>query len=103
MGGDPTGERSLPAWMVYICNWRHKESKFSIDQKSLRWVPLTDAGANGPIVWSIDLGRFSAGTFAIGTWVELAREYKIGAFEAITEPARKILESLADEINLRFR
>lgn len=103
MGGDPTGERSLPALMLLICNWRHKESKISIDRKGLKWEGLTPAGSNGPIAWRIDLGKFSNGMFPLDTWVELARERERGVLEPIAEPAQKILESLAGEIKKRFR
>lgn len=103
MGGDPSGERSKPWIMVLVCNWRHKESKLSIDKKGLRVVALTPAGTDGPIAWEIDLGKFSHGTFANGTWVELARELEPGVLAPIAEPARNILESLAAEIKTRFR
>jgi hypothetical protein len=103
MGGDPAGARSTPALMLLICNWRHKESTFALDKRTLKWDALTDAGANGPIAWSIDLGWFGKGTFPIGTWVEIAREVERGRLAPIAEPAQKILKSLGDEINRRFR
>lgn len=103
MGGDPTGARSLPALMLLICNWRHKESKLSIDKKTIRWHGLTDAGASGPIAWEIDLGRFSGETFPAGTWVTIAREVKPGELAPLADPAREILEHLAAELKNRFK
>lgn len=102
MGGDPTGERSLPALMVLVCNWRHKEAKIAIDRGTLRWVPLTDQGANGPIAWEIEIGAFSGGTLARG-WVELAREVEIGVLAPMLDAQRAILEHLGAQLVARFR
>lgn len=103
IGGDPTGERSTPALMLLICNWRHKEARISIDKKSLRWEPVTFAGADGPIAWSVDLGVFSRGTFPVGTWVEVAREMHRGQLGPATAQAREILNILGKELEARFR
>lgn len=97
MGGDPTGERSVPALMVNICFPRHKDAKISLDKKTLRWVELTDAGANGPIAWEVNVGRLSAGTLA-DQWIELAREARPGVLEPMTDRGRGILERLAAEL-----
>lgn len=103
MGGDPTGERSTPEKMLLICNVRHKEGAISIDKGSLRWEALTDAGANGPIAWSIDIGRFSGGMLAAGTWIEIAREASRGVLAPLTENQCAILESLNKQIERTLR
>lgn len=103
MGSDPTGERSVPALMLLICNVRHKESPLSIDKKTIRWEPLTAAGANGPIAWFLDIGAFSGGTIARGTWAELARESAPGRLEPLSENNRAILERLGEQIAKKFR
>lgn len=88
MGGDPTGERSQPEVMICLCNWRHKEAKFSIDKKNLRWIPIDDvAGANGPVIWEMFL--LDAG------WFELAREVGVQILEALTPRGDTILNDLA--------
>lgn len=103
MGGDPTGERSAPELMVYICNWRHKEDRFSIDKRGLRWEPLTDAGAAGPIAWWIDLGRFPYATFTPGTWVELAREVRPRVLAPLSPQQIELIEYLTSALKERFR
>lgn len=55
MGGNPAEDRSEPETMLLLCAARHKENKFSVDRKTLRWLPITRAGSDGPIAWSIDL------------------------------------------------
>jgi len=88
MGGDPTGERSQPELMICLCNWRHKEAKFSVDKGNLRWIPLTDQGANGPVVWEMYLP--DAG------WFELAREVAIRVLGELTPRGLYILNDLAN-------
>ncbi len=100
MGGDPTGERSSPAGMLLVCNYRHKEAKYSLDKKTLRWLPLTDQGANGPIAWEIDLAVFSNGVLA--GWLELAHEITPGR-HSITDRGRDVLEFLNLALKDRFR
>lgn len=95
MGGDPTGERSAPELMVLVCNWRHKESRYSIDKKTVRWVPLTDAGAKGPIAWEI----WAPWLFG-HKWTEFARESAIGHCEITLYSLIDILNS---EIAERFK
>ena len=88
MGGDPTGDRSAPALMICVCNWRHKEARFSIDKKTIRWVPLTDAGANGPVAWEMFLD--------VSGWFELARESAVQVIESFTPAGVAILRDLAE-------
>lgn len=102
MGGDPTGERSHPSLMIYLCVARHMDAKISIDKKTLRWVPLTDAGSNGPVAWEVNVGRLSNGTIA-DQWIELARELWPGKLAPMTDRGRGILERLADELAQAYK
>jgi hypothetical protein len=87
MGGDPTGERSVPELMVYLCNWRHKEGTFAIDRETLRWLALTSKGAAGPIAWEMRIGS---------AWIALAREVSIGVWEPFSRDQKRILDGLAE-------
>jgi len=101
MGGDPTGERSAPYLMLLVCNWRHKESRYSIDKKSLRWVPLTDRGSDGPIAWQARVPWLMG-----NDWVEIAREEWDGSayrWNVRDAPAGAIFEMLTPELIERFR
>lgn len=93
MGGDPTGERSAPELMVYLCNWRHRIARYSIDRGRLRWVPLTPAGANGPIAWEMFMDNAVPGR--PGEWVELARELELWRLAPIDPLVLPILQDLA--------
>jgi len=92
MGGDPTGERSTPDRMIYVCNWRHKESHISIDKKAIRWVPLTAAGSNGPVEWQ---AKGDDG----GEWITLARESEPGRLLPIDPWQRALLHAMATELS----
>jgi len=105
MGGDPTGERSLPAGMICLCNWRHKEAPVSIDRGRLRWVPLTDQGANGPVAWEMraiyteSLMAFLADYLPHippgELWFTLARESAVQVLEPLDAQSRTLLADLA--------
>lgn len=101
MGGDPTGERSATGLMLLVCNARHKDSKVSIDKGTVRWEPLTAAGADGPIVWWIDLGAISD-TVPLGTWFEVGRETVRGRLAPSTDVQRNILYQLRIALKDRF-
>lgn len=55
MGGDPTGVRSRPEFLMTLCDERHKGKRFSIDSENVAWLPLTPDGANGPVRWFLSL------------------------------------------------
>lgn len=98
MGGDPTGERSAPELMVLICNWRHRLSRYSIDRKTLRWRPLTAAGANGLIVWEARI------PWLFGEdWREIARELGPGRWDVRDAPGGGIFAMLPEELVRHFR
>lgn len=107
MGGNPSGDRTVPALLVLICNWRHKLAKFSIDRGGIRWEPLTPAGADGPIRWLIDAEAMQGAALSEigillairpddGGWVELARETAPHEYAPMTEAQTAILEWLAE-------
>ena len=90
MGGDPTGELSQTSLMICLCAWRHKSGRFAVDKKNLRWIPLTDVGADGPVIWELNLGE---------GWVELARESTVQILEPIAPNRIYILNDLARMTN----
>lgn len=102
-GGNPKEDRSEPELMVYVCSARHRENRFAIDQKTIRWRALTKDGANGPIAWDIkvaDLRRLNPDSCALmlmavrelhrAEWFELARETAIHVYEPQT-PAQTVI------------
>lgn len=107
MGGDPTGDRSVSSLMVLVCAARHRENKIALDKGTLRWEPVTDAGANGPICWWVDVlamglqaGAANGVTSDGGWWFLLAEEYSAqgGLFVALDENQRDALGVLAQMI-----
>lgn len=99
-GGNPAGDRSDPHTMVQVCAGRHKESRLSIDQHTIRWEGLTDRGSDGPIRWLIDM-RELMNFLSVQRdkvrpqWFELARETGIGTWEPFTAMQREVLDDLA--------
>lgn len=108
MGSDPTGERSQPALMMLLCQARHRAHLFSVDQKNVRWEPLTEAGADGPVVWFIRrsmlhrLGLDPRVHLDIGDdpeWAELVRETRVRAYEMPTPEQQVALAALAEMLH----
>lgn len=105
MGGNPKGDRSTPDLMVYVCAARHRENRMAIDRGTVRWQPLTPAGANGPIAWEIDgealqpFGHISLLTeqavWLPRGWVEVARETAVGVLAPVAEWQKKTLRQMA--------
>lgn len=114
MGGNPTGDRSVPSLMLMLCAWRHREAPISVDQGTLRWRALTKAGARGPVAWEIkheelvdrglvvEPGERTAPLPVVDGWVEIAAGVDLGApsdplHAYKTEPwQREILDQLAE-------
>jgi hypothetical protein len=104
MGGNPKGERSAPELMVYVCSARHRENRMAIDRGTVRWRPLTEYGANGPIAWELEgeaLQPFGSAVNLAGDvfvphgWVEVARETAVGVLAPLADWQRKTLRALA--------
>ena len=53
MGGNPALDRSTTALMVLVCHSHHQGPRYSLDAKTVRWVPMTSAGADGTIRWEV--------------------------------------------------
>lgn len=94
MGGNPSGDRSLAELMVYLCKHRHQDGPVSRHKGTMRALPLTTSGYDGPVSWqleadilglvAVDAGEtpvpcrpFSDGPFG-RVWVEIARESSVG-------------------------
>lgn len=96
IGGDPSGECSDPKIMIGVCHVIHRTGRIALDKKNLRWVPLTDDGANGPIEWQVHLGALP---WFVGThfqdWVRVAVEDAPGRLVAPIEVHRLLLAAIA--------
>jgi len=72
MGGNPKGDRSTADQMIYLCEHRHQHGGVSLHKGTLRIVPLTREGTNGPVRFLV-----TAGT----RWTEVAREKSVGVLD----------------------
>ncbi len=52
MGGNPDLGRTTPDRLILLCVFRHL-GRISLDAKTIRIVPLTEAGTRGPVRWQI--------------------------------------------------
>lgn len=102
MGGNPKGDRSVPSLMMQLCDARHKTNRIALDRGTLRWVALTDAGADGPVRWELDgeaiqpFGKLSnMSVFVPSDWITVATETQPGSLAPLDEWQRKILHMLA--------
>jgi hypothetical protein len=85
--------------MMLLCAPRHKEFKVSIDQGTLRWEPLTDDGASGPVQWILATGAlppFLADLLRDFPELIVAREYGRHAFELASPMQSEILRYLSE-------
>lgn len=101
MGGDPTGERSLPWLLVTLCKHRHQDGAVSIHKGTLRPRFLTSRAYDGIIAWQIDLDllkhrREGSRPCGVAQWFEVARETAVGQWAPFTERQLAILEHLAE-------
>lgn len=100
MGGDPTGDRSLPELMLYLCKHRHQDGAVSIHKGTLRARPLTAAGTNGPIAWDVDSETLFPGLYRNivkeARWFEAARETKVQQLEPLSAKQQIVLERLGE-------
>jgi hypothetical protein len=88
-GGNPTGTRNVTGNLLLLCSHRHQHGALSLHHGTLVPVPLTGAGADGPIRWMWK-------TNGQGELRELAREYQPGRLEMLTPWQWERLRQLAD-------
>lgn len=97
MGGDPTGERSLPWLLVSLCKHRHQDGAISIHKGTLRPKFLSTKAYDGPIAWEVDINRLRPDYGSRPQkWLEVARETKVGEWALFTEKQRLVLETLKE-------
>lgn len=94
MGGDPTGDCSDPRIMVGVCGVIHRTGKIALDKKNLRWVPLTDAGADGPIEWQVKLGAVHGFVGDADDWIRVVVESSPRRLEPPLEVHRLLLAAI---------
>lgn len=103
MGGNPAGDRSITPTMVRLCDHRHQFGIVSRHAGTLRAVPLSDTGYDGPVAWEVDTETLlrhavvpaSALVETRGGWFEVARESKPGVLEPFNHIQGYILGVLA--------
>ena len=72
-GGKP--ERSKTSGLMLLCAHRHQWGKVSIHKGTLKTVPLTDAGNDGPVRWLVDNRELPSNLQRMHVrWVEVAEE-----------------------------
>jgi hypothetical protein len=97
IGGNPAGDRSQAALMIYLCSARHRENAISWDRGTIRIRPLTDQLFAGPCAWDVDLPRsIEAMKKNERRWVEVARERSLHVFEPFTLHQETVLKRLAE-------
>lgn len=107
MGGDPTGERSLPEVLISMCKWRHQDGTISRHAGNLRNVYLTPDKNNGPIAWELNIialqgiavswfGPSPGPLVGESPWIEVARERDVQVLEPLQPWQRAVLEKLAE-------
>ncbi len=95
IGGNPKLDRTTPDILMLVCSARHKENRMSLDRGTIRWQPLTDQGADGPVAWAVDVAAFNGRpTVKHARWVEVAREVAPHVYLPFHEDQRRILEQL---------
>jgi hypothetical protein len=95
-GGDPSGERSALKFLIAVCAPRHRESRMSIDKRTIKVTPLTAAGANGPVRIFVDVNALDKGIASKKPkWVAVGTETSIGIWEEFTPQQISILARVA--------
>lgn len=99
MGGDPKMARTTRKTLLLLSRKRHKEHKFSVDQKSLKWEPLTSDGTDGPIRWWVKIDRLPAAFVearalcaVVDEWLLLATESAPHVYLPFTEEQQAVLK-----------
>lgn len=111
MGGNPKGDRSTPSGMILFCLHRHQDGRISRHRGTLRTVPLSAAGNNGPLAFEVDAAivasilpagvkdlivPINAAIRGNDYWLEVARERKIQVLEPLEPWQERILGMLAE-------
>ena len=95
MGGDPKGLRSQVDNLITLCGWRHREGVISLHKGTLRVVPRTADGTNGPVSWLMDVSAYT-GMANFTYWIVIATEERVGVLEPIGFNVKlEILEKLS--------
>lgn len=96
IGGNPAGDRSDTSLLMTVCCARHKDHAVSIDKGTLRWIALTDQGANGPVKWEVQASAVLPR--AHDRWIEIAREVQVQLVNVglLTDTQRAILTILKE-------
>lgn len=96
------GGPNVAANIWTTCADRHQDSVWSIHKKTIEVVPLSSAGADGPMAFRIDCsGVAGMGTevprhlTCVDGWVTVARETSPGVLEPLESWQTAILEGLA--------
>lgn len=92
MGGNPSGDRTTTDKLVLLCTHRHQFGAISLHKGTLRALPMTTAGFDGPVEWQVDLGEVGQPS----DWVEVARETSVQHIEPLTPRQAGLLRLLAE-------
>ena len=102
MGGNPTGDRSQTAGMMFLCSARHRENHMSVDQHNIEWRQLSLDGADGPVAWYVRVAELPEDLRPAGwnpetgdPWLEVARERDNRIYDPLTPAQRDILAHLS--------
>lgn len=95
MGGNPSGNRSTADRMILLCRHRHQDGRVSIHKGTLRILPMTRAGMNGPVVFMIDVTAAGQAPSVRAKWRVVARESRVGVLAPLARWQQALLERLA--------
>lgn len=97
MGGDPTGVRSRPEFLISLCKWRHQDGFVSRHRQTMKTRYLTPDNCNGPVAFMVDLWAVYPGQFTnAGQWFEVAAEIEPGVIGALEPRQIAVLDDLAE-------
>lgn len=97
-GGDPTGQRSVPSNLVYLCSARHLANPISLHQGTLQILPRSkEQGFGGPCTFLVRKSLLQPffPDQEWGDWYEVGREVRRGEFAAFTPEQAVVLDWLA--------
>lgn len=94
MGGNPSGDRTVPEHLILLCSARHRENRISLDRGTLKIVPLTGQGMRGPCAFQVDRQAIDKPNSAASVWFEVARESSLHVLHKLSEEQLAILNFL---------